>query len=49
MSIRDNIAYGSKGNISDEEIIEAAKLANAYDFIMEFRSGFDTFVGNRGS
>lgn len=49
MSIRENIAYGTNRKVTEEEIIEAAKLANAYDFIMSFRSGFDTFVGDRGS
>lgn len=49
MSIRDNICYGIQREVTNEEVIEASKLANAYEFIMSFRSGFDTFVGNRGS
>jgi len=48
LSIRDNIAYGADHEVSDEEVIEAAKLANCYDFIMKFRSGFDTFAGSGG-
>lgn len=43
-TIRDNIAYGTNHDYSDEEIIRAAKLANAYDFIMELEDGFDTYV-----
>ena len=46
-SIKDNILYG-KEDASDEEIIEASKLAGAYDFIMELPDGFDTYVGERG-
>lgn len=46
-TIRDNIAYG-KPNASMEEIVEAARQANAYDFIMSFPETFDTIVGDRG-
>lgn len=46
-SIRENIAYGREG-ASEEEIIEAAKRAQAYDFIMAQPQGFDTPVGERG-
>ena len=46
-TIRENIAYG-KINASDEEIIDAAKKANAYDFISSFPDGLDTLVGERG-
>ncbi|MGJ8656341.1 MAG: ABC transporter ATP-binding protein [Akkermansiaceae bacterium] len=46
-SIEENIAYGKPGS-SREEIIEAAKQANAHDFIEEFESGYDTTVGPRG-
>jgi len=46
-SIGENIAYGRDGATS-EEIVEAARLANAYDFIMEMPEGFDTPVGERG-
>jgi ABC-type multidrug transport system fused ATPase/permease subunit len=48
-TIRENIAYGAKKNVSEEEILEAAKLANCYEFIMEFRAGFDTYVGDKGA
>jgi ABC-type multidrug transport system fused ATPase/permease subunit len=46
-SIKENIAYG-KENASDEEIFEAAKEANALDFIQSFPDGFETQVGDRG-
>lgn len=46
-TIMENIRYG-KPQASEEEIIEAAKLASAYDFIMELEHGFDTYVGERG-
>jgi ABC-type multidrug transport system fused ATPase/permease subunit len=46
-TVRDNIAYGRVG-ATDEEIIEAAKLANADEFIIRMPSGYQTFVGDRG-
>lgn len=46
-TIRDNIGYG-RPDAKEEDIIEAAKLAGAYDFIMELENGFDTYVGERG-
>lgn len=46
-TIRDNIAYGREG-ISQAEIERAARIANAHDFIVEFRQGYDTVVGDRG-
>ena len=46
-SIRENIAYG-KRNATDEEIIEAARLAGAHEFIMSLPNGYDTYVGERG-
>jgi ATP-binding cassette subfamily B protein len=46
-SIRDNIAYGRPG-ATDEEIMNAAKAANAHDFVMRFPDGYDTYVGERG-
>lgn len=48
MSIRDNIRYG-KLNATDEEIIEAAKKANAHDFIMKLPQQYDTFISADGS
>lgn len=46
-SIRDNIAYGCV-DASEKEIIMAARLANAHDFIMKLPDGYDTVVGERG-
>ncbi len=46
-TIFENIAYG-KPNASREEVIEAAKNANAHDFIMSFPDGYDTDIGQRG-
>lgn len=46
-SLKENIAYG-KLEASDDEIYEAAKKANAYDFITKLAQGFDTVVGERG-
>lgn len=46
-TIKDNIRYG-KLDATDEEIIEAAKNANAHDFIMEMPNGYDTYIGQRG-
>lgn len=47
-TIRDNIAYGRPGGASDEEIVAAAKLANADEFIARMPKGYDTLVGERG-
>ncbi|MGI6622325.1 MAG: ABC transporter ATP-binding protein [Acetivibrionales bacterium] len=46
-TIGENIMYGKPG-ASMEEVIQAAKLANAHDFIMELEMGYNTFVGERG-
>lgn len=46
-SIKENIAYG-KPDATDEEIEEAAKKANAYEFINGFPEKFNTIVGDRG-
>ncbi len=46
-TIRENIAYGTPG-ISESQIIDAAKRAQAHDFIMEMPEGYDTLLGERG-
>lgn len=47
-TIRENILYG-KPHASDEEVIEAARKANAHDFIMSFPDAYETIVGERGT
>lgn len=47
-SIRENILYG-RLDATDEEVIAAAKAANAHSFIMALPEGYDTTVGDRGS
>jgi ABC-type multidrug transport system fused ATPase/permease subunit len=47
-TIRENIAYGREG-ISDAEIVRAARIANAHDFVTEFPQSYDTVVGDRGT
>lgn len=46
-TIKENILLG-RPNATDEEVIKAAKMANAHDFIMELSEGYDTEVGERG-
>ena len=47
-TIRQNISFGKAG-ANFEEIIAAAKIANAHDFIMQLEKGYDTVIGERGS
>jgi len=47
-TITENIAYGKPG-ATPEEVMRAAKAANAHDFIMRFPDGYDTQVGERGA
>jgi subfamily B ATP-binding cassette protein MsbA len=46
-TVHNNIAFGIE-NASREKVIEAAKVANAHDFIMEMPDGYDTNIGDRG-
>jgi subfamily B ATP-binding cassette protein MsbA len=46
-TFRNNIAFGVD-KATDEQIAEAAKIANAYDFIMQSEQGFETNIGDRG-
>ncbi|MBW3470399.1 ABC transporter ATP-binding protein [Arthrospiribacter ruber] len=47
-TVLNNIAFGVD-NISEDKVIEAAKIANAHDFIMELENGYHTNIGERGS
>ena len=47
-TVKNNIGLG-KENASQEEIIEAAKIANAHDFIMDLPNGYDTNIGDSGN
>ena len=47
-TVRNNIIFGTE-NASDEEIINAAKIANAHEFIMNLENGYDTNIGERGN
>lgn len=47
-TIYNNIAFGMN-NATKESVIEAAKVANAHDFIMQTENGYDTVIGERGS
>lgn len=46
-TVRNNISYG-RPEATDEEVIDAAKRANAYEFIMRLPKGFETMIGDRG-
>lgn len=46
-SVRNNIAYGRNG-LPMEQVVEAARMANAHEFIGQLEHGYDTIVGNRG-
>lgn len=47
-TIKKNIAYGDMENMSDEQIIHAAKAAHAVEFISELPNGFDSVIGDKG-
>jgi ABC-type multidrug transport system fused ATPase/permease subunit len=46
-TVRDNIAFG-RPDATEDQIVEAAKLANAHEFIMRMPEGYDSVVGDRG-
>ena len=46
-TVRNNIAYG-RGNVDERQVIEAAKAANAHEFIMAMPQGYDTTIGESG-
>ena len=47
-TVAHNIAYGRLENVTEDEIISAAKSAYAYDFIQNMSSGMETLVGEKG-
>ncbi|NVN94824.1 MAG: ABC transporter ATP-binding protein [Bacteroidetes bacterium] len=47
-TVFNNIAFGNE-TIAIDKVIEAAKIANAHDFIMQMEMGYDTLIGDRGS
>jgi len=48
-TVRNNIAYGAAGRFTDEQIIAAARAANAHGFVSELPKGYDTVLGERGT
>jgi len=46
-TLKENILYG-KTDATDEEVVNAAKLAHCHEFISSFEHGYDTYVGERG-
>jgi ABC-type multidrug transport system fused ATPase/permease subunit len=46
-SVRDNLLFGNP-NATDEDIVKAAKIANAHEFILALTEGYDTIIGERG-
>ncbi len=47
-SVRENIAYATDRSVTDDDIVEAAKLAHAHEFIEKISDGYDALVGERG-
>ncbi len=48
-SIRDNIAYAVKRDVTEEEIVEAARMANVEEFVLDLPDGYDTIIGENGA
>jgi subfamily B ATP-binding cassette protein MsbA len=48
-SVRNNIAYGAPGRFTDDQIVAAARAANAHEFITELPNGYETTLGERGT
>lgn len=46
-TVHNNIAFGMH-NATREKVVEAAKVANAHEFIMQLENGYDTYIGDRG-
>ena len=48
-TVRNNLAYGGSARFSEEQVIAAARAANAHDFIRQLPDGYDTVLGERGT
>ena len=48
-TVRNNLAYGAAGRFSDEQVVAAARAANAHEFITALPNGYDTILGERGT
>ena len=48
-TVRNNIAYGAAGRFTEEQIVAAARAANAHGFVSELPQGYDTVLGERGT
>ncbi len=48
-TVFNNIAFGIEREVTRKEVVHAAKVANAHDFIVQLSNGYDTLVGDRGS
>lgn len=48
-TVRNNLAYGGSARFSEEQVIAAARAANAHDFISQLPDGYDTVLGERGT
>jgi len=48
MTVRENVTYGLDRDVSDDELDEVCRKANAYEFIQKFPKGYQTMVGERG-
>ena len=48
-TVRSNLAYGASGRFTDEQVVAAARAANAHDFISQLPDGYDTVLGERGT
>ena len=48
-TVRNNLAYGARGRFTDEQIVAAARAANAHEFISQLPDGYETILGERGT
>jgi subfamily B ATP-binding cassette protein MsbA len=48
-TVRNNLAYGAAGKFTDDQVMAAARAANAHDFIAQLPAGYETILGERGT